>query len=108
MTVVACCSASGAFFLRFDIFKEICFREVYKQGLLAGSDVAMSSSGYISDDIFLKWLEHFQKHRSPGKRLLILEGLSTYSSLMCLNYCRESGIEMLCLPHHTTQVLRPL
>jgi hypothetical protein len=96
VTVLACCSASDAFILPFVIFKGIRFREVYKQDLPTGSDVAMSSAGYINDDIFLQWLQHFQKHWSPGKCLLILDGHSSHSSLMCLNYCRESGIEMLC------------
>ncbi|KAJ4438714.1 hypothetical protein ANN_14661 [Periplaneta americana] len=59
----------------FAIFKGVRFREVYKHSLPAGSEVAMSDSGYVNEDVFLKWLEHFQKHCSPVKCLLILAGI---------------------------------
>jgi hypothetical protein len=68
----------------------------------------MTGSGYINEDIFLEWLQHFQKHCSPGKCLLILDGHASHSSLKCLDYCRDNGIEMLCLPPHTIHVLQPL
>jgi hypothetical protein len=73
VTVFACCSTSGAFILPFVIFKRIRFRELYKQDLPAGSGVALSSSGYINDDTFHQWLQHFHKHRSREKCLLILD-----------------------------------
>ena len=95
VTVVACYSASGVFIPPFVIFKTIRLREVYKQDLPAASDVAMSSSGYINEDIFLQCLQHFQKHRSPGKCLMILDGHSSHSSLICLNYCTR---HMSCSP----------
>jgi hypothetical protein len=68
----------------------------------------MTDSGYINEDIFLEWLQYFQKHRSPGKCLLILDGHASHSSLKCLDYCRDNDIEMLCLPPHTIHVLQPL
>jgi hypothetical protein len=106
VTVVACCSESGVFIPPFVIFKG--FRNIYKQVLPVGSEVAITDSGYINEDIFLEWLQHFQKHRSPGKCLLVLDGHGSHSSLNCLDYCRDNGIEMLCLPPHTTHVLQPL
>ena len=65
VTVVACCSASGVFIPPFVIFKGIRLREVYKQDMPAGSDVAMSSSGYINEDIFSNCFNIF---RSTGLR----------------------------------------
>jgi hypothetical protein len=53
VTVVAFCSTSGAFIPPFVIFKGIRFKELYKQDLPSGSDVAMSSWGYVNDSIFL-------------------------------------------------------
>jgi hypothetical protein len=86
VTPVACCSASGVFIPLFVIFKGVRFRDIHKQDLPAGSEVAMTDSGYINEDIFLEWLQHFQKHRSPGKCLLILDGNASHSSLKCLDY----------------------
>jgi hypothetical protein len=53
VTIVACCSASGALIPPLVIFKEVCFREIYKQVLPARSEIAMTYSGYINDDISL-------------------------------------------------------
>jgi hypothetical protein len=68
----------------------------------------MTDSGYINEDIFLQWLQRFQKHRSPGKCLLIFDGHASHSSLKYLYYFQNNGIEMLCLPPNTTHVLQPL
>jgi hypothetical protein len=96
------------YFPPFVIFKGVRFRDIYKQDLPAGCEVAMTDSVKINEDIFLEWLQHFQKHRSPGKCPLILDGHASHSFLKCLDYFRDNGIEMLCLPPHTTHVLQPL
>jgi hypothetical protein len=87
LTIVACCSVSGALIPPFVIFKAVRFREIYKQVLPARTEIAMTDSGYINDDIFLQHLQHFQKHRSP-----VEDGHSSYSLLMSLNCCRHTGI----------------
>jgi hypothetical protein len=89
-------------------FQGVRIRDIHKQNLPAGSEVAMTDSGYINEDIFLEWLQHFQKHRSPGKCLMILDGHASHFSLKCLYYCRDNDTEMLCVPSHTTHVLQPL
>ena len=99
VTLVACCSASGVFIPPFVIFKGVRFREMYKQDLPPGSEMSMSDSGYINEDIFLQWLKHFQKHRSQGKCLLILDGHTSHSCLQCLEYCRDNGIECYAYRH---------
>lgn len=108
VTAVVCCSASGVFIPPFIIFKGKRMREEYKHGMPPGSQVAMSESGYINEDLFLVWLQHFQKHRSPGRCLLLLDGHISHQSLQSLEYCVEHQIELLCLPPHTTHVLQPL
>lgn len=108
VSVVACFSASGVYIPPFVIFKGVRYRESYCANLTSGSVAAMSESGYINEDLFLKWLQHFQKHRLPGKCLLILDGHASHCSLKCLNYCTDNEIELLCLPPHTTHVLQPL
>jgi hypothetical protein len=67
----------------------------------------MTDSGYINVDIFLQWFRSAQKQWFPGNCLLMLDGHSSHSSLMSLNYRRESSIVILCLPPHTTHVLQP-
>jgi hypothetical protein len=74
------------------------FREIYKRVLPARCEIAMIASGYINDNIFL---QHFQKHRSPGE-----DGHSSYSWLMSLNCCRQTGNESLFVHPHMTHVLQ--
>lgn len=108
VTAVVCCSASGVYIPPFIIFKGKRMREEYRLGMPPGTQVTMSDSGYINDDLFLVWLKHFEKHRSPGRCLLLLDGHISHHSLQCLEYCAQHEIELLCLPPHTTHVLQPL
>ena len=62
----------------------------------------MTDSGFINNDIFLQWFNHFQKQFSQGKCVLILAGNSLYSSYMC----RKTGLEMFFLPPHRTHALQ--
>jgi hypothetical protein len=54
VTALACCGASSVFILPFVIFKGVRFRDIYKQDLPAGSEVPITDSGYINEDIFLQ------------------------------------------------------
>jgi hypothetical protein len=104
MTVGGCCSATSVYIPPMVIFREIRFLESYTQDLLA----VMTESGYINEDVFLEWLQQFQKHLTSGKCLLILDGHMSHCFLEALHYCRQQHIEMLCLPPHMTHALQPL
>lgn len=108
VTVVVCCSASGMFMPPFVIFKGKRFKDVYRKDLPPGTSVEMTESGYINEEVFLLWLHHFQKNRVQGRCILILDGHVSHCSLQCLEFCRENGIELLCLPPHTTHAIQPL
>lgn len=108
VTVIACCSASGAYIPPMVIFKGIRHRPEYVENMPPGTIVTMSETGYINEELFLTWLQHFQRHRPRGKCILILDGHASHHSLPCLEYCSENKIELLCLPPHTTHVLQPL
>jgi len=72
MTVVACCSANNVFIRPFVIV-----REIYEQNLPTEFTVVITSSGYISDSIFLQWFQSFQLHWFPGNCLLMPDGHSS-------------------------------
>lgn len=101
VTVVACCNAAGSYIHLLIIFKGIRQRPEFMDNLPNGSLVAISESGYINEEIFLKFLKHFHEHRVPGRVLLILDGHSSHAALSALLYCQTNDIEMLCLPPHT-------
>ncbi|KAJ8881853.1 hypothetical protein PR048_018339 [Dryococelus australis] len=98
----------GSYIPPLAIFKGMRQRSKFTDNLPNGSVVCMSESGYINEEIFLKFLEHFQDHSVPGRLLLISDGHSSRAALSALLYCQTNDIEMLCLPPHTTHVLQPL
>ncbi|KAJ4451710.1 hypothetical protein ANN_03180, partial [Periplaneta americana] len=69
-------------------------------------------SGYISKDVFVRWLRHFIDTVRPSKErevLLLLDGHSTHTrNLDSLDIARENGVIMLALPGHTTHRLQSL
>jgi hypothetical protein len=89
-------------------FQGVNFREMYKQDLPAGSEIAMTDSGFINDHFFLEMIQHFHKGRSQGKGPLSFDGHSSDASLKSTNYRRKNGIKMLCLPPDITHILQPL
>ena len=109
VTAVGCCSASGQYVPPYIIMKGKRLREEYKDGLPAGSKVAMSDTSYINKELFLDWLQHFRKHAVSGKVLLIIDGHSSHvKSTAVLQYCMKNDIILVCLPGHTTKYLQPL
>ena len=90
------------------IFEGKKFHKEFSDGFPSGSLVMMTESGWINENAFLSWLDHFQKNRAPGECLLIVDGHASHKSLQTLTFCEENGIHIMCLPSHTTQSLQPL
>jgi hypothetical protein len=109
VTVLACCSASGNFIPPFIVFKGKRQNPAFSNDVPPGSMIAMSDSGYINGDLFLKWLMHFNEHRTPGKVALIIDGHSSHvKNIPVLEYAVEHDIIFISLPPHTTHFMQPL
>src|ERR1700761_2207537 len=74
VTVLACCSAVGNFIPPMVIFKGQRCKAEFSDEMPPGSLVKMSESGYISVDLFLERLVHFNTYRTRGKCILIVDG----------------------------------
>lgn len=111
-TIVCCVSASGSFIPPTFIFKRKRLAPELTKGAPIGSEVAISDSGYITSELFAKWLRHFKKNVVCSKEepvILLLDGHSTHSqNLEALLFARDNGIIMLQLPSHTTHRMQPL
>lgn len=94
------------------IFKRKKWLEDLKIGALLGRVVTISDTGYINSELFIQWLQHFQKYVNSSKSrkvLLLLDGHTTHSkNLEACEYAREHGIVLLQLPGHTTHRLQTL
>lgn len=110
-TIVCCISASGLYVPPMFIFK----RERMKEGLdrngPVGAIYRCSKSGWITEDLFLEWLNHFAqfvKASVADPVLVVLDNHVTHSTLKSYNFCRENGIVAVSLPPHTSLKLQPL
>jgi len=109
VTVMACCNAVGNFIPPMVIFKGQRSKPEFADGAPPGTMIKMSESGYIASDLFLSWLQHFQKYRPAGKCILIVDGHASHvKSLDVLDYAKDNEITLICLPPHTTHYLQPL
>ena len=74
--------------------------------------IATSESGWITNELGLEWIKHFDKYtkaRTIGRyRLLILDGHESHHSTDFELYCKNNNIITLCMPAHSSHILQPL
>lgn len=108
-TLLVCVNAVGDTLPPFVIFKGPCPND--DGSYIPDVSLNSSKSGYVDKDLFVKFLHHFQQHRQKvvGKKcLLILDGHHSHVSISALDFAEKNGIELLCLPPHSTHRLQPL
>ncbi len=69
------------------------------------------ATGFMTSELFLVWIKHFEKYAQPSKErpvLLILDNHVSHQSLKELLFCREHHIHLLSLSPHCSQQLQPL
>ena len=70
-----------------------------------------SSNGWINENLFLVWLQHYQIYAKSSKDepcLLILDHHVSHISLESYESCKEHGTVMLSLPPHTSNRMQQL
>ncbi|XP_023233357.1 uncharacterized protein LOC111633062 [Centruroides sculpturatus] len=107
-TIIGCVNALGSYIPPFIVFKGVRKRLEFSNNLPSGSEVRLTKRGWINEEVFLEWIEHFNKYRTPGKVVLILDGQQCLSTLMCVEMCEKNDIELLFLPLYTSRALQPI
>jgi len=75
-----------------------------------GTLYGLSSNGWVDSELFRGWLsDHFLTH-AVGARplLLLLDDHSSHYQPQLIEYTREFGVIMFCLPPHMTHKSQPL
>ena len=113
ITAVCCVSAAGAYCPPFLIFPRKRFKAELLDGGPAGAIGVANESGWVNEDVFLQWFEHFLKVFQPQHRscpsLLIMDGHASHTnSLQLVMRAREHNVKVLILPSHTTHKMQPL
>lgn len=106
--VTVCVNATGISIPPMIIFKGNILRDEFKDNLPSGSLVAMSPKGSMNTDLFIKFIDHFGKYKSPGKCLLLFDGASSDLDYQIVDAAEKRDIVLYCWPSNTTHELRPL
>lgn len=110
-TVVVCMSSGGTYIPPAIIFPRKKFNPTLYDGAPVGTLCLYNESGYMTGELFVKWMEHFIKHVRPtaeNKALLLLDGHVSHKNLGALELAKKNFVVLFCLPSHCTHRLQPL
>ncbi|XP_072400266.1 uncharacterized protein [Diabrotica undecimpunctata] len=111
VTVCCCMSASGSFTPPLFIYPRLRRNPALEKDGPPGSFYSCSKSGWMNEEVFLFWIQHFAKTNKPTRYdpiLLVLDNYSSHCSIAIYNFCKENGIIMLSIPPLTSHRLQPL
>lgn len=111
VTVCCCISAAGGYIPPMLIYPRKRMAPALGKNGIPGSILQCSQSGWINEELFLIWLQHFVKHTASSienPTLLILDNHESHSNLQSFQYCRQNGVHLLSIPPHTSHRLQPL
>ena len=109
-TVVACVNAIGQAIPPYVIYDAKTLNPGWMQGGVPGTAYTRSPNGWIDTELFHLWIkDHFLQYAvSRRPLLLILDGHSTHYQPATVQYAKDNGVVMLCLPPHSSHVSQPL
>ena len=110
--VKACCTinALGNAIPPFMIFPRVIFKSYMLIGAPPGTAGTAYSSGWMTCEIFIKFLKHFIYHTKPSTAnplLLVLDNHESHISVAATDLCKENGVSRLTLPPHCSHRLQP-
>lgn len=110
-TVMCSFSASGIYVPPMFIYARKRMADHLKNKGPPGAIYRCSDNGWITEDLFIEWLKHFEDCVKISKEdpvLLLLDNHSSHCSLNVYNFCKERGIIILTIPPHTSHRVQPL
>ncbi len=106
---VACVvSAAGRVMPPYFVFPRVQFRELFLSGAPAGSSGGAHLSGWMREEQFLAFLQHFTRQTecvADRPCLLLLDSHAAHLSIEGLNFAKANGVVSLCFPPHCSQHL---
>lgn len=77
----------------------------------SGSIGTANGTGWMQENDFHTFLEHFKDQVRPSKEnkvLLLLDNHASHTAVKNIEYCRDNGIILLTFPPHCTHKLQPM
>ena len=109
-TILSCVSASGYVLPPLMVYpRKKSVPDNLKVGAIPNTLFHNSENGWINSDIYFDWLKFFSRNIPPTRPVvLIQDGHGSHISIEVIEFARENGIYILCLPAHTSHILQPL
>lgn len=112
VTVIFSMSAGGQHVPPFLIFPRKNRNDQLMRGAPHGSAYAVHPSGWVQQEIFTEWFQHFIKFVKPTEEspvLLILDGHYSHTrNIEIIRLAREHNVVIISLPPHATHKMQPL
>lgn len=111
VTVTVAANAIGNSIPPMFTFPRIKYQSHFLKDGPIGSIGTANKSGWMQEEDFIIFLNHFQRHTNSSldhKVLLLLDNHSSHVSINCIDYCYANGIIMLSFPPHCSHKLQPL
>ena len=110
ITVIGCGSATGQVLPPFIIFAAKQLNHSWTLNEVSGSRYGVSDKGWVDQELFYYWLkDHFLANAASRRPLLLLlDGHSSHFKLQSIQFAKENGVVIFCLPPHTTHECQPL
>ncbi|KAI3361679.1 hypothetical protein L3Q82_001945 [Scortum barcoo] len=104
VTVACAVNATGNAIPPMFVFPRVRFKEQFLNGSPAGSVGYSTRSGWMNEEAFIVFMEHFIRQTNCSTDhpvLLILDNHESHISLKAVTTAKENGVVMLTLPPHT-------
>lgn len=113
VTAVCCISGEGSFVPPMFIYPRVRMRPEFLDKAPNGAVGAANPSGWINEELFSKWFDHFLSWSQPTHRpqpvVLIMDGHGSHTkNLDVITKARENNVILIALPSHCTHKLQPL
>ncbi|XP_018300373.1 uncharacterized protein [Mycetomoellerius zeteki] len=90
------------------IFKGKREKPEFADNLLPGSTISMAPKGFMTTELFIKFLNHFASFKPAGKILLVFDGAASHLDYTIVEAADKHDIVLYCLSSNTTHELQPL
>lgn len=93
------------------IFPRKNYKEFMLKGAPPGTIGDANPSGWSTEELYFKFMQHFIKNTKPSKNervLLIIDNHETHLSLQTVDLAANAGVVILTLPPHCSHRLQPL
>ena len=111
VTMVDTVNAEGNALPPLFIFTRAKYHNHFIRGSPPGSIGQTTRSGWINEDVVVKYLQHIIRHTRCSlerKILLILDNHELHTSLQAIDLAKSNGIVMVTIPPHASHQLQPL